>query len=90
MPERFRGSVSGDKPGWKLVVESVAGRSQDGYRCDVRAAESDGEDSVAVDLKRVIGGCKLAAGQRVMVNGILSGVSASHIELDAVRYVQAN
>jgi len=91
LPQRFRGSITGAAPGWKLVVESVSNRSQDGHRCDVRSVESDGgEDSVVVDLKRVIGGCKLEAGQRVLVHGMLSGVNASHIELDAIRYARAN
>jgi hypothetical protein len=91
LPQRFRGSITGAAPGWKLVVESVSSRSQDGHRCDVRTVESDGgEDSVVVDLKRVIGGCKLETGQRVLVHGMLSGVSASRIELDAIRYARAN
>jgi hypothetical protein len=91
LPDRFRGNITGAAPGWKLVVDSIVSQQQDEHRCGVRTVEPVGGDaSVFVELKRVIGGCQLKTGQRLLVQAILSGVSDSQVELDGVRYVQAN
>lgn len=83
LPNSFKGNITGSQPGWRLVVNAVDGAAED-LKCDVRAREF--QSSVAVTLKQVIGGCKLTAGQRIVVNALLSGVSESEVQLTGVRY----
>lgn len=87
LPDGFRGNVTGSAPGWKLVVNATS-REHDELQCTVDAADPD--SSTIVHLKRVIGGCKLQGGTRILVNGILSAINESRIELDGVRYYPSN
>ena len=61
LPKPFRGNITGSAPGWKLVCDSVT-RGEDDHRCSVDATEAD--SSTAVELKNVVGGCKLQEGSR--------------------------
>lgn len=83
LPKPFRGNITGSAPGWKLVVNSVS-RGEDDHRCTVDATEAD--SSITVELKNVVGGCKLQEGSRVLVNALISGISNSGIQLEGVRY----
>ncbi len=56
LPKPFRGNITGSAPGWKLVVNSIT-PGEDDHRCTVDATEAD--SSTAVELKNVVGGCKL-------------------------------
>lgn len=87
LPKPFRGNITGSAPGWKLVVNSVT-RGEDDHRCSVDATEAD--STTAVELKNVVGGCKLQEGSRVLVNALISGISNSGIQLEGVRYFTEN
>lgn len=87
LPDRFRGSITGSSPGWKLMVDSIR-HEPDQSRCAVIATES--ESLTAVELKHVIGGCKLHKGARILVNAMLSAINDSRVELDGVRYFPDN
>lgn len=81
MPKALQGHITGASPGWKLIVD--AGTSKEPLRCSVRAHEVD--SATVVDLKRPLGGCNLKPGQRIIVNGMLSAVDSSRVELEGVR-----
>jgi hypothetical protein len=83
LPKPFRGNVTGSAPGWKLVVNSVK-TGEDDHRCTVDATETD--SSTVVELKQLVGGCKLHVGGRIVVNALISGISDSGIQLEGVRY----
>lgn len=87
LPDRFRGTITGSAPGWKVSVQSVR-QEHDKSRCSVAAV--DAQSSTPVQLKHVVGGCKLREGDRILVNALLLGIDDTHIELDGVRFYPDN
>jgi hypothetical protein len=87
LPDQLRGSITGSSPGWQLTATSIA-KDHDVHRCTISATESD--SAIAVELKHVVGGCKLREGSRITVNALISGIGDSQIQLDGVRYYPAN
>ena len=83
LPEEFRGDITGSTPGWKLTVESVSA-PEDQYRCGVMTRETD--SSTSVELKHVLGGCKLKPGQQIVVHALIASIDSSHIGVEGVRY----
>jgi hypothetical protein len=86
LPESLRGYITGGPPGWRVIVNSID--AVDGVRCTINGTAAD--SNVSIQLARVIGGCKVHEGQTIIVNAIVTGVSASKVQLDGVRYFPAS
>lgn len=83
LPDRFKGNITGSTPGWRLTVASIQ-PEHDKYQCTIKTTE--GESGTTVEMKHVIGGCKLEKGRRILVNALLSAIDPARIELEGVRY----